>query len=392
VPAPGESGLGNDGLGDDDAAANPNRSPSVIHRAACALILVLVAAALPARAFDQGPPAPLDPDRPVTRIAFGSCLDEEGPFGILDAVRAIAPDLFVAMGDNVYGDVVDGRRVEGDLMGNLERAYAELGAAPEFQALWREVPILATWDDHDYGVNDAGADFGRRDEAEALFERFWQIPPDAARGRRPGVYGAVTLGPEGRRVQIVLLDTRYFRSPLKPTDRRGAPGKERYVPDPDPAKTMLGEAQWAWLEERLREPAELRLIVSSIQVIAEGHGFERWGNLPLERERLYGLIDRTGAEGVMILSGDRHLGAFYRLDGERVPYPLWELTSSSLNLPLPFTGDEPGPHKLGHVYREANFGTLEIDWETGTILLALHDKDGAVHEAKRIPMDELRVE
>ena len=67
--------------------------------------------------------------------------------------------------------------------------------------------------------------------------------------------------------------------PLKPTDQPGAAGKERYVPDDDPGKTMLGEVQWAWLADRLREPAELRLIVSSIQVVAEAHGWERWGNL-----------------------------------------------------------------------------------------------------------------
>ena len=68
-----------------------------------------------------------------------------------------------------------------------------------------------------------------------------------------------------------MLDTRYFRSPLKPTDEMNARGKERWIPDEDPSKTMLGDAQWAWLENELKRPAELRLIVSSIQVLSEGH-------------------------------------------------------------------------------------------------------------------------
>ena len=154
------------------------------------------------------------------------------------------------------------------------------------------VPILATWDDHDYGGNDAGADFPiapcrRRCSATSGGCR------RAGRAAGDGLYEAWTFGPPGRRVQVVLLDMRSFRSPLRPTDRRGAPGKERYLPDPDPAKTMLGEAQWAWLAERLREPTDLRLLVSSIQVLAEGHGWERWGNLPAERERLIRLIAET---------------------------------------------------------------------------------------------------
>ena len=63
---------------------------------------------------------------------------------------------------------------------------------------------------------------------------------------------------------------------------------------------MLGDAQWAWLAERLREPAALRLIVSSIQVLAEGHGWERWSNLPKERQRLFDLIRDTGARSVPV--------------------------------------------------------------------------------------------
>src|ERR671935_24702 len=73
--------------------------------------------------------------------------------------------------------------------------------------------------------------------------------------------GASLLGPEGKPLQVILLDTRYFRSPVKRSGRT-------VVPNTDPGATILGPAQWEWLERQLREPADLRLIGSSIQVVA----------------------------------------------------------------------------------------------------------------------------
>ncbi len=90
----------------------------------------------------------------------------------------------------------------------------------------------------------------------------------------------------------------------------------------------LVEAQWAWLEERLREPAELRLIVSSMQVPVQGHGWERWGNLPGERARLFELLRTTKANGVVFLSGDRHFAGLCRRH-EGAPCSLFEIASST---------------------------------------------------------------
>jgi alkaline phosphatase D len=168
------------------------------------------------------------------------------------------------------------------------------------------VPHLATWDDHDFGKNDGGSDLAGKQAAQQLFLRFWNIPLNDPRSSREGVYHAESFGHAGQRVQVILLDTRYFRSPLKITNQRGASGKERYVPDDDPSKTMLGDAQWTWLRDRLREPAEVRIVVSSIQVVSDGHGWERWGNLPLERRKLYQLIGETKAEGVVFVGRPTH--------------------------------------------------------------------------------------
>jgi alkaline phosphatase D len=173
---------------------------------------------------------------------------------------------------------------------------------------------------------------------------------------------------------VILLDTRFFRSALKPTDQRGAPGKERYVPDPEPTKTLLGAPQWAWLAEQLTVPAELRLLVSSIQVVADGHGWERWENLPLQRQQLYDLIRTTGAERVLVLSGDRHLGAIYR-ETQGLPYPLIEITASGITQAFP-GAVETSPQRVGALYGAVNFGTIEIDWWAERLTVHLRGENG----------------
>ena len=162
------------------------------------------------------------------------------------------------------------------------------------------------------------------------------------------------------RVQIILLDMRWFRSPLKITDQRGAPGKERYLPDPDPAKTMLGETQWAWLADELRKPAELRLLVSSIQVLAEGHGWERWGNFPLERQKLFDTIRDAAPKASCCC---RAIAISARSIARRRPdiSPLYEVTSSGINKAF-WAAKEPGPNRLGALYAAPNFGVVDIDW------------------------------
>ena len=317
---------------------------------------------------------------PLTRIAFGSCAHQDKPQPIWDAILRYQPDLFVFAGDNVYGDLTPG------VANGLREAYAKAARIEGYQSLRDSVPVLATWDDHDYGQNDAGADFPYKDQAKALFLDFWHVPADDPRRRRDGVYDVRTYGPDGMRLQVILLDTRSFRSPLR-RKGAGAPGPGPYAPDPDPAKTMLGQAQWAWLGEQLRQPADLRLIVSSVQVLAEGHGYEHWGNLPRERQRLLELLASTRANGVILLSGDRHVGALYRLD-RGVPYPLYEITSSGLNMFYP-AASEPGPLRLGAVYGRENFGTIDVDWWAGEVRLAVRALNGEPVRQVVVPLKTL---
>ncbi|MFN3960488.1 MAG: alkaline phosphatase D family protein [Parvularculaceae bacterium] len=325
------------------------------------------------------PSAPLDATKTLRRIVFASCAQQNEDQSLWTKVAAEKGDLVLFIGDNVYGDV----RSNDPAMPELKAAYMRLAMSEPFARVRAGAPMLTTWDDHDYGLNDGGGDYRLKDKAEALFDYVWDVKDE--RAQRPGVYGSWILGEEGRRVQIIMLDTRYFRSPLKPTDEFGARGKERYLPDADPAKTMLGEAQWRWLAEELKKPADLRLLVSSIQVLSEGHGWEGWRTLPAERQKLYDLIRASKAKNLMVLSGDRHSAALYELR-DVIGYPLFEATSSSINLPAAKWRAESGetwveqdPNRLGAMIYDANYGVIDIDWAAKTATFSIRGGAGETY-------------
>lgn len=322
-----------------------------------------------------GPNPVLAPATTLTRIAFGSCNHQSAPQHMWAQIAAQNPQLFLMIGDNVYGD--NGWDADAGLE-SLRRSYALQASHPEFTGFRVKVPMLATWDDHDYGLNDAGASFPMRRWGEALFESFWGSS-DAVRSR-PGVYESTITGPEGKRVQVILLDTRFFRSDLK----RMAWSKERpplgsYLPDDSADKTMLGEAQWAWLEQELAKPADVRILVSSIQVITEAHQFEAWSNFPAERNRLFDMLKGREASGLVILTGDRHAAGIYK--AEHKGETMWELTSSSLNLAWGdienSTAREPDPSRMSKFFGIENYGLVDIDWKAKRLIMTLKDNRSA---------------
>ncbi|MEM7766004.1 MAG: alkaline phosphatase D family protein [Pseudomonadota bacterium] len=327
-----------------------------------------------------GPALP-DASQPITRILIGSCNNEERDSPTLARTAVEPADLFIMTGDNVYGDSDDTRgRVfnEPDFEEHRE-SFVDLAASPEFQAVRASHPMMVAWDDHDYGANDAGADFPFKVYAEMIHETFWGLDDEDV-GSWPGTYYARSFGPEGQRTQIIMLDTRFFRGPLVNTDQWNAPGKQRYIPHTDPMQQdMLGAAQWTWLENQLREPADLRLIVSSIQIsTTDGHGYEHWNNMPAERDRLFQLIDRTDAEGVVFVSGDRHTGFLYRLEDDLLPYPVHEVTASSLNMSFADESSETDRAQLGAGFAKTHFGAINMDWDARTVSLTLNDETGEV--------------
>ena len=270
--------------------------------------------------------------------------------------------------------------------------YAKLAAIPGYQKLQQTCPILATWDDHDFGVDDGGADYPKRVESQKEFLDFFKVPADSPRRKRPGIYDAAVFGPPSQRVQVILLDTRYFRSKLKKMDPLPPRGIGPYVPDLNPNLTLLGEEQWKWLAEQLRVPAKLRIIATSIQVVAQDHGWEKWMNLPRERERLFKLIRDTRATGVVFISGDRHLAELSMMDGG-VGYPIYDLTSSGLNQAFKaWRPQEVNRHRVATMNWGDNFGMILIDWnrEVPLLRLQIRDVDGDVTIQQKVYLDRLQ--
>lgn len=318
---------------------------------------------------------------PLTRIAMGSCYQQGQPAPVWRAINAAKPDAFLFLGDNMYYDT---RQSSGD----FGKEYAKMLEDPEFAKLYANTPIHAIWDDHDYGLNDAGEEFPEKKIAQAAFNNFWRVPANSPRRQREGIYDATIVGPEGKRVQIIMLDTRYFRSPLS----RQTEAPRGYLRDETPGKTILGEAQWKWLAEELKKPAEIRLVMSSIQVISEEHRFEKWMNLPLERAKLFQTVKDANAAGVIFLSGDRHLAELSLIDGE-VGYPLYDLTASAINRSNQnWRLTEPNRWRVGGLQTGNNFGMIEIDWSAADPLLRLQIRDeiGDIMVQQKVPLSWLQ--
>jgi len=320
-----------------------------------------------------GPALPAS-DKVLTKIAFGSCQTSWKPIPILDQVVAENPDLFIYLGDNVYGDERRGNA----LLPNLRQQYADLAERPAFARLRKQTPMMTMWDDHDYAMNDAGGDFAFKYFAKQAFLEFWNEPKDSIRRQREGLYDAKTFGVNGQRVQIIMLDTRYFRSsPLVPTDDRGAKGKERYLSSSDPNMTILGEAQWKWFEQQLQQPADIRFIVTSIQALAADHGWEAWDEFEPQRQQFFDTIKASKAKGVVIISGDRHMAAFYRKD-DATDYALYEFTSSALNMSFTDKITEYDSLQLVEGVAPNNYGTIDIDWQARKLTMQIKGEAGEV--------------
>ena len=310
---------------------------------------------------------------PISRIGFGSCASQERPQPIWDAVLAQSPDLFIMLGANIYADT--------DNAAIIKQKYDQLAAVPGFQRLRAACPLMSVWAGHDF----AGTDNPSKDAAQKMFLEFFKEPADSPRWKRQGLYAGAIFGPEGKRVQVILLDTRYHRPPSNSKVRE-------FLPDNDPAKTLLGDVQWKWLEEQLRIPAEVRLIGSSIQVVAEDHPYEKWLMFPRERERLYKLLRETKATGVVFLSGDRRL-AELSLGDAGVGYPIYDLTSSGLNMGnQQWNGPEKNSKRISTMTHGDNFGMVQIDWDKPDpqIRLQVRNVEGEITINEKIGLSLLK--
>jgi len=125
----------------------------------------------------------------------------------------------------------------------------------------------------------------------------------------------------------------------------------------------LGEAQWAWLEQELKNnKAAITIINSSVQLVSSEHRFEKWANFPTAHQRLYDLIAASGKKGIMVISGDRHIAELSSIQLPGMSYPLYDFTSSGLTHTWPGYRPEANSHRIGDLIAKKNFGVIRIDW------------------------------
>ena len=302
------------------------------------------------------------------RIGFGSCLKQDKAMPIFDSIQKDNLDLFLMIGDNVYGDS------EKEDLDELKLAYKT--QKQNFEMMNLDFPFQAIWDDHDYGMNDAGVDYPYKKQSKELFLSFWNVPFDDIRRTREGLYFDLMYKINNKNLQILFLDTRTFRDSLMPSDDVGTPGKERYMPNPDSSLTILGTNQWTWLRKKISQRVDFRIIVSSIQFLATGHGWESWNNFPHERKKLIKMIDKASLNQTLFISGDRHRGGIYKLETDKDKV-ISEVTSSSLNASFP-NEEEYGPLRIGKTFIEENYGLIFFDSENNDMFVNLKNLNGEV--------------
>ncbi len=300
-------------------------------------------------------------------LAFGSCNRTDLPNLLWDDILNTKPNVWVWGGDNVYADTDD--------MVALRAMYTEQNQNKEYKKLIEKTEIIGTWDDHDYGLNDGGVEFEAKAESQQEFLNFMNVSKDSPLRKQEGVYSSKKYDLENGSIKVIVLDTRYFRTAITldtETDKRVKPNEYG-------VGTVLGEIQWTWLEKQLNQSnADFNIIVSSVQVLSNEHGFEAWGNFPHEVDRLEKLISSSKAEGVIILSGDRHISEFSQIQKDGMKYPLIDFTSSGLTHAYKGFKGEPNPYRVGDVVFTESFGTLEFDFSSKKVDFKIIGNNGVV--------------
>ncbi|HUP00090.1 MAG TPA: alkaline phosphatase D family protein [Gemmatimonadota bacterium] len=320
-----------------------------------------------------------EPGSPIRlRIALVSCarVAWDSVQTIWTRIADDRPDVVLWLGDNNYFEEGDSiRPADWEDPARMAFKYAELRGLPTLQPLLREAIHYAIWDDHDYADGEPDRTFPLKEDVNRLFERFWANAYYGGPGL-DGIYSHVQMGD----VELFLTDDRFYRDP---EDGPRVPGK-----------TMLGAEQLEWLRERLAEStARLKIVAVGVQVLADYHDYDGYVKYPHERDELLAWIRERRIEGVVFVSGDRHLSELMR-DDDRVGYPLYELTASPVgNRPFPAGLDQPNPIRLGGYSQGFNYGLLDIDTaaEPATLTFRLKDEAGREVLVHPVPLAELEL-
>jgi alkaline phosphatase D len=289
------------------------------------------------------------PGAPLQRLRLGfvSCSNyEQGYFAAYRHLAEEIPDLVLFLGDYIY-ETVDRsafavrHHADGAVATTLDgyrNRYAQYRRDPDLRALHAAAPCLMTWDDHEVQNDYAGAwseDFEATEaflaRRAAAYRAFYEhMPLSPARSHPDGfamrVYDQFGFGDLA---SIAMLDGRQYRSReacYGPPNGGGHVVTAQACPElNDPARSMLGSAQEAWLYDRLTtSTARWNLIGQNVVMAAfldgrppeESHRWtDAWDGYPANRSRLIDHIATSGAANPVVLTGDNH--AFWANDLKR---------------------------------------------------------------------------
>lgn len=363
------------------------------------------------------------PDTKISTLAFGSCHNNKkvlrsygGNKSIWNSISVFNPEAFIWTGDSVYAPEKGGVASVLTLSKEYERTLTNDTVG--YGEFINTVPLgaLGTWDDHDFGANDAGIELKDKEQRQDAFLNFLGRPQKLK--RLDGVYSSVTIGSPPNQVLVIILDTRTNR------DRHCIPSiaslplgnvggtiaaliscmtrwftvsfqLNKYISSCR-ERHMLSSRQWQWLEEVIASStAQAHVLVSSVQFLTTNPAPESWGHFDQERTRLMNLLREL--PGLIILSGDVHfaelstthpewysVGSEKRRDsGNKID--IMEVTSSGLTHSVKDLGSLAewqlkafGAHRFGQLYLGRNFGTVHYDWNRKVFRVDVHDLNGSV--------------
>ncbi|MBA3649860.1 MAG: alkaline phosphatase family protein [Chitinophagales bacterium] len=255
---------------------------------------------------------------PDFSFLFGSCAyindalyDRPGePYGrdpgIFDTMACVPSDFMIWLGDNMYTREADNTSRSG-----LYYRYTHDRKIPQLRRLLASRPNYATWDDHDYGPNDIGSCYELKDVSLQAFKDFWGNET-YGESDNPGVYTHFNYID----CDFFLTDDRFYRSDDKMNDSSAA-------------KHYLGNRQLEWLENSLLySKATFKFICSGSQVLNPLNDFESWRHYQKEFDGLLKFIRENKINGVVFLSGDRHISEIIKVQPDGF-YPLFDITGSA---------------------------------------------------------------
>lgn len=225
--------------------------------------------------------------------------------GIYSKMAKEDADYMLWMGDNIY-------LVLNHDMKNSQSIYKRyVGVRNTRQLndfLTCGIEHYSTWDDHDFGPNNADGTFEGKEITTKIFNEFWCNPK--AEGTE-GIYYKITKGS----AEIFMTDGRSFRN--------------------NDGSSMLGKTQLEWLKNGLsKSKAPFKIIVVGSQVIQKADRHESYADFPVERSELLQFLEREKIPGVIFFSGDRHHTEVAKIDRENL-YPLYDITCSGMSSPRP---------------------------------------------------------